>query len=197
LKVGIMGGTFDPIHIGHLVAAECAGEGAGLDEIWFLPTNVPPHKSHKPLASAEQRWEMVNLAIAGNPCFRANDIELKREGTSYTIDTVIALSEAYPGYAFHYIIGADMVMYLPSWHRIGDIVRRISFIGLRRPGFDIQLGKLPPAIGGKVSLVAMPELEISSTAIRERLQEALSVRYLLPEPVRTYIEEKRLYGPVS
>jgi len=195
MKVGIMGGTFDPIHTGHLTAAEQAREAAGLDEIWFMPSNVPPHKERMPGASPAHRLGMVRLAIAENPRFRATDVELEKGGTSYTAETLELLKERWPEYEFSYIIGADMVMYLPKWHRIGDIVRDFRFIGLQRPGFPLDMAELPEEIREKVTIVPMPSLEISSTDIRLRRKEGRTVRYLVPEAVRLYMEGEGLYGP--
>jgi nicotinate-nucleotide adenylyltransferase len=188
-----MGGTFDPIHLGHMIAAETAREAAELDEVWFMPTNIPPHKPNISLASAFQRLEMVRLAIAEQPDFRAVDDEIIRGGTSFTADTVSLLSQQYPDASFSYIIGADMVMYLPKWVRIDEIVQQVSFIGLYRPGFKVELEQLPPSIAAKVQLVPMPLIDISSTTIRERKQQQQSVRYLVCEQVRQYMEANRLY----
>lgn len=193
MKVGIMGGTFDPVHLGHLIAAERAAEGALLDEVWFMPANVPPHKEQQPAASPEHRLEMVRRAIAGHPDFHCIDIEIHRGGISYSIDTVLELQGRYPDRRFYYIIGADMVMYLPEWHRIDELVRHISFIGLQRPGCDLELSKLPVNIREKVNLVPMPMIEISSTEIRERKRNRRSILFAVPEAVDQYIEENGLY----
>jgi nicotinate-nucleotide adenylyltransferase len=194
MKVGILGGTFDPIHLGHLIAGECALEGAAMDEVWFMPANVPPHKE-RPAGGADsgQRWDMVNLAIRDHPRFRATDREIVRGGTSYSIDTVRELQEEYPGVGFSYIIGADMVQYLPKWHRIGELVGMISFIGLQRPGTIIDWGELTEEMKSGVLMIPMPQIDISSTEIRERRRGGRSVRYLVPEAVREYMEGAKLY----
>jgi nicotinate-nucleotide adenylyltransferase len=193
MKVGIMGGTFDPVHLGHLLAAERAAEAAGLDQVWFMPTSVPPHKPHPPRASAEQRLEMVRRATAGNPRFRATDYELVRGGTSYTYDTMQGLIGEHPEHDFSLIIGADMVLYLPHWHRIHELVRLVGFIGVARPGFTLSLDGLEPLIRERVAIAPMPLVDISSTGIRERRRAGLSVRYLVSEPVHEYLEVNRLY----
>jgi nicotinate-nucleotide adenylyltransferase len=193
MKIGIMGGTFDPIHLGHLIAAESAREAAGLNEVWFMPTHIPPHKPNLPKASAEQRLEMVRLAIAHQVNFRVVDYELIRGGISYTADTVRILHELHPTLTFYYIIGADMVMYLPKWMQIEEIVKHASFIGLQRAGFQVALDQLPVNLAYKVQLAPMPLIEISSTVIRERQRLQQSVRYLVPENVRMYMEANRLY----
>jgi nicotinate-nucleotide adenylyltransferase len=193
MKIGIMGGSFDPIHIGHLLVAEHAAEEAGLDEVWFIPSHNAPHKDHKPGASDEDRWRMVELAIAGNPRFRADDWEIRQGGVSYSIETARMLVATYPHDEFYWLIGADMVQYLPHWHRIEELCSLVSFIGFARPGTRIDLGALEPVIRNRVRLVDIPQFDISSTYIRERLRGGRSVRYLVPDSVLSYIEERRLY----
>jgi nicotinate-nucleotide adenylyltransferase len=193
MKIGIMGGTFDPIHLGHMIAAERAREAAGLDEVWFMPTYIPPHKQNQPVASAEMRLAMVKLAVAEHPNFRAVDYELARGGTSYSADTIQILRQLHPEFSFYYIIGADMVVYLPKWDRIAEIVKVVSFIGLQRPGFEVELKKMPEELAANVQMVAMPLIEISSTAIRERKRLHQSVRYQVCDNVRIYMEANRLY----
>jgi nicotinate-nucleotide adenylyltransferase len=193
MKVGIMGGTFDPVHWGHLIAAEQAREGMGLDEVWFMPVNVPPHKQRIPGADARQRCEMVTRAIEPHPSFRLTDLEIARGGTSYTIDTVKHLKQLYPGNEFLYIIGGDMVQYLPHWYGIEQLVKLIGFLGLRRPGFTEDLEALPEHIRRKVTWVPMPIIDISSTDIRARRRSGQSIRYMVPDSVLYYIEENRLY----
>ncbi|MDF2646866.1 MAG: nicotinate (nicotinamide) nucleotide adenylyltransferase [Paenibacillus sp.] len=193
MLVGIMGGTFDPIHTGHLIAAERARVEADLAEVWLMPANVPPHKPNAPKATTKQRWEMVCLAAEGNPFFRPMDIEISKGGVSYSIDTIELLSKEYPGTEFAYIIGADMVQYLPQWHRIDDIVRHIRFIGLARPGYELDMSHIPMNIRNRVTIVPMPLIEISSTAIRKERQRNGSVRYLVPDSVNSYMEVNRLY----
>ena len=194
MKVGIMGGTFDPIHIGHLIAAQIACEQAGLDEVWFMPTNVPPHKENAPLASAEQRLQMVKLAVDAHPYFRPLDIELRKGGISYTIDTVKLLREEQPGIHFSYIIGADMVQFLPKWYKIEELTALITFIGLMRPGYILDLEDLPVHIQQAVRLAEMPLIELSSTRIRSRKAKGQSIRYMVPDRVYEYIEENGIYG---
>ncbi|NEW05140.1 nicotinate-nucleotide adenylyltransferase [Paenibacillus sp. SYP-B3998] len=194
MLVGIMGGTFDPIHTGHLIAAERARVEADLDEVWLMPANVPPHKPNAPKATAKQRWEMVVVAAEGNPFFRPLDIEIGKGGVSYSIDTIELLCANNPNTEFVYIIGADMVQYLPQWHRIDDIVRQIQFIGLARPGYELDMEKIPAHIRSRVKILPMPLIDISSTMIREEMYKGRSVRYLVPDAVHTYMEVNRLYG---
>jgi nicotinate-nucleotide adenylyltransferase len=194
MKVGIMGGTFDPVHIGHLIAAQHACEQAELDEVWFMPTNIPPHKEVGSKTSPQQRWDMVCLAVEGHPRFRPFDMELKKGGVSYSIDTVIELQMKYPGIHFYYIIGADMVQYLPKWYRVDDLVKLITFIGLQRSGYTLDMSELPEAIRQALIIAEMPLIELSSTMIRQRQAEGKSVRYLVPDRVSEYIEVNGIYG---
>jgi len=193
-RVGLMGGTFDPIHIGHLLAAETAREQCGLDEVWFIPSRTPPLKSGAPSASGEDRLEMVRLAIAGHPAFKALDLELRRPGISYSIDTVYELSARCPGCSFAYIIGGDRVNDLPRWHRIGELAEIVSFIGVARPGHPVDIGALPEMLRGRVRVIPMPQLDISSSGIRELRREGRSIRYLVPDGVHDFIVRKGLYG---
>jgi len=193
MKVGIMGGTFDPVHIGHLIAAEFAREAAGLDEVWFIPVNVPPHKHNLPAASGAQRMQMLRLAIAEQPLFRVVEDELVRGGISFSVDTLAKLRHDHPHVQFQYIIGADMVMYLPKWHRIEEIILYAGFIGLQRPGFVVDMAQLPIAIRQKVNLVSLVQIDISSTEIRQRIRQKQSVRYLVSDQVLTYLKENHMY----
>jgi len=194
VKIGIMGGTFDPIHIGHLIAAEAAREQAGLDEVWFIPTGDPPLKEKAPSVDASQRFEMVSLAVSAHDRFRALDIELRRDGVSYSVDTVAELCKQYPGYTFSYIIGSDRINDLPKWHRIEELAQMACFIGLERPEEPPQLEALPSYLKQALQLVDMPGIGVSSTAIREKLASGHSIRYLVPEPVGVYIRRHGLYG---
>lgn len=191
MRIGILGGTFDPIHIGHLLAGEQAREQCQLDEVWFVPTYVPPHKDGSQVTDAVHRLQMVERAINDHPHFRVSQIELDRKGNSYTIDTIQALRERYPEDAFYFILGSDMVADLPNWHRVEHLVELTRFIGLARPGFAKP--QLMANIARRVHYVPMPLLEISATDIRERVRAKKSIRYFVPEPVRIYIEEHRLY----
>jgi nicotinate-nucleotide adenylyltransferase len=188
-----MGGTFDPIHIGHLLAAEAARDSFGLDEVWFMPSHIPPHKEQAG-ASGEDRLGMVAEAISDHPCFRTLDIEIRRGGVSYTIDTVKEIRGSFEDIEFHFIIGADMVNYLPKWEGIEELVNLMSFIGVGRPGSTLNLAALPPYLHGKVLLADMPQVDISSTEIRERLATGHSIRYMVTDSVYDYIRRRGLYG---
>jgi len=185
-KIGMLGGTFDPPHNGHLLIAEQAREQLGLEEVWFVLSNIPPHKQKTSTTNAD-RLAMLTAATAGNPHFSVCTIELERSGPSYTIDTVLQLTGEYPGNEFYFIIGGDMVEYLPNWHRAEELVKLIRFAGVRRSGYSV---KTPYP----VELVDIPMFDVSSSLIRRNIKLGRSVRYLLPEAVLNYIEEKQLYG---
>lgn len=193
MKVGIFGGTFDPIHFGHLLLAEQARETASLHEIWFIPAGEPPHKQGKSITSAKERKKMVELAVEGNPQFKVHPIELMRTGPSYTIDTIKELKNHHPQDEFFLLVGADMVKDLPKWYKIKEIIQNVQVIGLGRPGFD--QGELPGFIEERLMWIQdAVETNVSSSIIRKRLMLGRSVRYLVPDPVYKYIKEKGLYG---
>ncbi|GIP01750.1 nicotinate-nucleotide adenylyltransferase [Paenibacillus sp. cl141a] len=193
MKVGIMGGTFDPIHIGHMLAAECARDAYDLEEVWFMPSHIPPHKEDAGVTGL-MRLEMTAEAIAGHPSFRTLDWEVKRGGVSYTVDTVRELRDAYPEHDFYFIIGADMVAYLPKWNRIGELAEMLTFIGLNRPGTELSVDDLPDFLQKAVVTAEMPLIEISSTIIRSRAASGSSIRYMVPDRVYDYIVRSGIYG---
>ncbi|WP_168120608.1 nicotinate-nucleotide adenylyltransferase [Paenibacillus sp. HB172176] len=193
-EIGIMGGTFDPIHIGHLIAAECALVSCGLDEVWFIPSASPPLKNHAPGASSELRYEMVCGAVVSNPRFRVNDIELRRSGVSYSIDTATELKKRHPNHAFRYIIGSDRINDLQQWHRIEALASLVSFIGLERPTDTPRLDGLPLYLKQRVELIPMPLIGISSTDLRNRMAAGEAVRYQLSEQTYQFIRRHGLYG---
>lgn len=193
IKVGFMGGTFDPIHNGHLLAAETAREACGLDEVWFIPSFHPPLKDNAPSADGSHRLEMVYRAIDFQPHFRAMDVELERGGTSFSIDSIQALQTAYPDREFSFIIGSDRVNDLPQWHLIEELAERVRFIGVERPGEVIEKSLLPSFIADRLTVIAMPLIEISSTDIRRRISEGRSIRFLVPDKVHSFIRRNHLY----
>jgi nicotinate-nucleotide adenylyltransferase len=197
IKTGIMGGTFDPIHIGHLIAAETALEACRLDEIWFIPTASPPLKPNAPGADADDRLEMVAAAIAGHERFRVLDIELRRGGVSYSIDTVKALRELHPKHSFAYIIGSDRINDLPKWQGIGELAELVTFIGLARPGTDPRPELLDEELRRRIAFADMPAIGVSSTDLRERLASGRSIRYLVPDAVHALIRRRGWYGSTT
>ena len=193
MKIGIMGGTFDPIHMGHLLAAEAARDSHELDEIWFMPSHVLPHKPSAG-ATGQQRLEMTEAAVKQAPQYEVLGIEMELGGVSYTIDTMRELWRRYPEHEFYFIIGADMVNYLPKWEEIEELASKLTFIGVGRPGFQLHLDDLPDALQDRVLLAEMPLVDISSTAIRRRLAKGHSVRFMIPDAVHQYIVRSGLYG---
>lgn len=185
-RIGIFGGTFDPPHVGHLLIADEVKYVVGLDEIWFIPTNVPPHKQ-QPMTNSTHRYEMLLQATKEVDYFKVDPIELDRTGRSYTIDTMKALIKMYPTYSFHFIIGADMVEYLPKWEQIDELLQKVNFIGVQRRGYELKTSY-------PVKEVTIPLIEISSTEIKERIENGAPIQYFLPKEVYTYVKEHRLYG---
>lgn len=196
MRVGIFGGTFDPIHIGHLIMADQAREGAELDEVWFVPAQVPPHKLQGPVALPEQRIAMVEKAIDDHPHFRVSGLEMERKGPSYTVDTVTTLTTTYPKDQFFLIMGGDMVMNLPQWHRVEEIMEQVGVVGLGRPDTQLDWRALPQMIRDRLILIDQGvKIDLSSTYIREQMAQGGSIRYLVPECVRLFIKENQIYEP--
>jgi nicotinate-nucleotide adenylyltransferase len=186
-KIGILGGTFDPPHNGHLLIANEVLSELRLDEIWFMPNQEPPHKRKSESVGNLERLDMLELAIDGNTNFRIEKIELERSGPSYTVNTMRLLNERYPNHQFFFIIGADMIEYLPKWHKIDELVNLVQFVGVERPKYSNKTDY-------PVIYVDVPGFDVSSSLIRERINTGKTVRYLLPDNVIKYIEEKYLYG---
>ncbi|MFD2679913.1 nicotinate-nucleotide adenylyltransferase [Bacillus seohaeanensis] len=186
-KVGLLGGTFNPPHIGHLIIADQVLQKCELDEIRFMPNHVPPHKVMENHVSGDQRVQMLSLATEAHPFFSIELIELEREGTSYTIDTIKLLKEREPLIDFSFIIGGDMIEYLPKWHKIDELLSLINFIGVNRPNYTSDTTY-------NIKMVEVPSIDISSSLIREHLKNRRSIRYLIPQNVLDYIEEEHIYG---
>ena len=196
-RVGILGGTFDPIHMGHLILAEEARDQLGLSLVYFVPAGDPPHKRERRLAPVELRLRMIELAIAGNEAFQASRVDADRPGPHYTLDMVKMFAERIaPDSILFFLMGYDSLAELPTWHRASDLVAACQLVALRR--FNVPLdwdyleAKLP-GIRQRVTLLDMPELEISSHDIQERVRATRSNRYLLPDPVRHFIARQMLY----
>ena len=186
-KVGILGGTFDPPHYGHLLIANEVLSTLQLDEIWFMPNQEPPHKKKSDSIKNEDRLHMLELATCGNPAFRVETIEFHSQGPSYTVDTMKMINAQYTGHQFFFIIGADMIEYLPKWHKIDELIKLVQFVGVERPSYSSQTDY-------PVLYVDVPALDVSSSMIRERVKNGKTVRYLMPDSVIQFIEEKHLYG---
>jgi nicotinate-nucleotide adenylyltransferase len=189
VKLGIMGGMFDPIHFGHLRAAENAREALGLDQVNFVPAAVPPHRA-APTASAIDRYAMVALATAGDPGFVPWDGEIRRDGASYTVDTAAALLAENPGADLTLIVGADNLSLLPQWKDPARLLAMCTVAVVGRPGQEVTPSGLDPA---RFVHVEGSQLPIASSALRERVRAGRSVRYFVPDAVAGYIDKRGLY----
>ena len=196
-RIGIMGGTFDPVHIGHLVTAEEALVQFNLDKVIFMPTGRPVRKTHGHVSSAEDRYLMTVIATASNPDFEVSRLEIDRPGDTYTVDTIVQLREFYgPRAELFFISGADAVREILTWKNADRFADLCTFIAATRPGYDADLGV--GRLGGGMPLpavesMAVPALAISSSDIRERVAAGRPILYLLPEAVAAYIEKNGLY----
>lgn len=199
VKIGIMGGTFDPVHYGHLVTAEGARCEFGLDHVLFMPSGIPPHKTKKKVSSPEHRYMMTVLATLTNPHFEVSRIDIDREGISYTIDTLLILREQYgPTAELYFITGADAIFEIMNWKDADKLLKIAHFIAATRPGFSLE--ELPVKTQQWVDehqdrfhVLKVPAMAISSTDIRKRVRNGHSIRYLVPEPVDHYILRHGLY----
>ncbi len=188
MRIGILGGTFNPIHIGHLILAEEAREKLKLGRLIFVPTYLPPHKDSRDIAAAGHRYAMIAKAIADNPYFQVSDIEIKRDGKSYTIDTVTALKELYRKDELYFIIGSDLLTYLEEWKDLRDILRMVKFIAATRPGYPLE------NIPSYITTLPIRAVDISAFEIRQAIRQGHSFRYLVPQKAYDYIVSKKLYS---
>lgn len=199
-RIGLIGGSFDPIHLGHLIIARDAAEKLGLSEVVFIPAHTPPHKLDRERAASEHRLEMTRLATSGEPRYSVSDVEIARGGVSYTFDTVSAFIESRPGAEITLIVGGDTLVDLHTWYRIEDLLRLCDVATFARPG-DSDLETMREKMGlnseARDRLLAnvfdARLLDISSTEIRDRVAEGLSISYLVPPEVEAYIFEHGLY----
>jgi nicotinate-nucleotide adenylyltransferase len=194
MKIGILGGTFNPIHIGHLILAEEVREKLKLDKVVFVPTYLPPHKDNSDIAPAKARMAMVKLAIRGNRYFLASDMEIRRDGRSYTIDTLKEFKKIYPQDELYFIIGSDLLKYLDDWKDWDEIAKMVKFIVATRPGYPLE--EISTYIASRetgASTVAIRAVDVSGFEIRKAIKENRSFRYLVPEVVYKYIGKKNLY----
>lgn len=193
MKVGIFGGTFNPPHIGHLITAEFVREEAGLDKVIFVPCASPPHKQNldylSQLVKPEHRFEMVKIAIKGNPFFEVSDIEIKRGGISYTIDTINQLLDEFPSHSFYLLIGVDQFRDFHTWREPDEIVKKVQLIIFNRPGFAITESKFSRF----AMFITIPNIDVSASTIRFRIKSGKSIKYLVPSEVEEYIYVNGLY----
>ncbi|MGH3796806.1 MAG: nicotinate-nucleotide adenylyltransferase [Pseudonocardiaceae bacterium] len=189
-RLGVMGGTFDPIHHGHLVAASEVQARFGLDEVVFVPTGVPWQKDERTVSPAEDRYLMTVIATASNPRFSTSRVDVDREGPTFTVDTLTDLHARLPAHELYFITGADALAQILSWKRVSELLELAHLVGVTRPGFHLDDEHLPD---GTVSLVEVPAMAISSTDCRERVASGLPVWYLVPDGVVQYISKRGLY----
>ncbi|GAB6100226.1 nicotinate-nucleotide adenylyltransferase [Halanaerocella petrolearia] len=199
LTIGIMGGTFDPIHNGHLLTAECAAYQYDLDQVIFVPSGNPPHKTEQRITDAEDRYVMALLATMSNPKFTVSRIEIDRTGLSYTIDTVRAFKEIYPEAEIYFITGADAILEIFTWKNPEELLKEAKFIAASRPGYSLsKLGQeVYDSYRDSIHILEIPNLAISSTDIRHRIEAGRTIKYQLPEEVEAYIGKHDLYLEVE
>jgi nicotinate-nucleotide adenylyltransferase len=213
-KIGIFGGTFNPIHIGHLRAAEEVRYKCQLEKILFVPSYIPPHKSNSNIAPPKARWDMVCLALSGNKSFLPSDIEIKKEKTSYSIDTLHEIQNKYPDYMIFFIMGIDSFLEIKTWKKYIELIDNYFIIVISRPHFELSIAEkaVPSRFSSRLFLVKnykefentllnppqifllpIKALNISSTEIRTMIKNKESIKYLVPEKIEQYIYKNKLY----
>lgn len=197
VRRGVLGGTFDPVHLGHLLAAQQVLEHLELERVYFAPAARPPHKLERQATAVEHRLRMLELAVEGNPDFAISRVDLDRPGPHYSADTVEILQREWgPEAQLWFILGADSLGDLSSWHQPERLVRTAWLAVVERPGYELELHELQHAVPGvieRIHFVPIPEMEISSSDLQERVRQGRSIRYLVPDAVEAYIRHHRLY----
>ena len=193
-RIGIMGGTFDPIHNGHLIAASEVADRFDLDRVVFVPTGEPWQKADRRVSPAEDRYLMTVIATAANPRFTVSRVDIDRSGPTYTIDTLQDLGEQFEGADLYFITGADAMASIMSWHDWEKMFDLAYFVGVTRPGYELSEEMLPEGHDDRVELIDVPAMAISSTDIRERSAAGRPVWYLVPDGVVQYIAKNEVYG---
>ena len=191
MNIGVYGGTFNPPHVGHLLAAEHAREQLDLARVIFVPSSIPPHKGDHGTLDVRHRLEMLRIALKGNRYFEISDVELKRGGVSYTVDTLRVLKLEYPDDALFFLLGMDMLTDFPSWRSPEEILELAEVVGLTRP--DFPLPELAQPFRRRIMVCRIPEIAISSSDIRRKVREGRSIRYMVGPSVEAYIKEHGLY----
>ncbi len=208
MRLGVFGGSFDPVHLGHLILAEQSREQVGLDRVLFIPAARPPHKQGRVLTPFAQRAEMLALAIAGHPSFQVSEIEKDRPGPSFTVDTLTELHQQHSGAELFLLVGADMARDLPTWYQPARILELAELAIVGRPGAEPlaleEVRRSVPLVADRpfrCRLVQSPLIEISGSDIRRRVAEGRTIRYLVPRAVEIYIQDRQLYksdsGPAA
>ena len=185
-KVGILGGTFNPPHVGHLIIAEQVRNQLGLEEILFMPSAEPPHKVTKETIAAEHRLSMLEEAVKDNEAFSIEKTEIDRGGKSYTYDTLVQLKKVHPEIEYYFIIGADMAEDLTNWYKIDELIQLVQFVAVNRPNYSLDTSY-------PVIVVDVPSIDLSSSLIRQKVTDGCSIKYLVPQEVENYIESEGLY----
>lgn len=201
MRIGIFGGTFDPVHLGHLIVAEQCREQAQLDQVWFVPAARPPSKLVQPVTPFARRVEMLQLALAGHPAFRIEELEKDRPGPSFTADTLHELAQRYSPVDWFFLLGSDSLRDLPNWRKPEQIVRLATLLVVVRPyaggneSNDTLVRQVTARLGesARIQLVDAPRIELASSDLRQRAAAGRSLRYLVPRAVECYIQEKGLY----
>jgi len=198
MRVGVFGGTFDPIHIGHLVAAEETRVQLRLERVVFVPAGLPPHKLANHISPVEHRLAMVQLAIASNPYFTVSRVDIDRFGPCYTVDTMELLRDEWgPGVELYFIMGSDSLADILTWYKPERLIRLCRLAVVKRPGYNVdikELDRLLPGIASRVQFINSPLIDVASCDIRRRVREGLSIKYQVPEAVERYIYEHGLYS---
>lgn len=200
MRIGVFGGTFDPVHLGHLIMAEQCREQAQLDQVWFVPAARPPHKSEADITPFERRAEMLALAIAGHAAFHLNELEKNRPGPSFTVETLAELTRDHPGNEYLWILGSDSLNDLPLWREPRRILELAGLLIVGRPGHPVwneeQLRaalQFEPAAPLRVMVIESPLIDIASRDLRRRAAAGRSLRYLVPRAVECYLEQHKVY----
>ena len=195
MNVGPFGGSFNPPHVAHLIVAEVVRDQFGLDEVWWIPNATPPHKPNDELVAVQHRLTMTERTVEGNPASRVCGVEVERDGVSYTVETLRVLQDQHPDTDFALILGSDSLDHFADWHRPDEIAERVPFIVYKRPGAIESVAD--PRFVNDVRYAAAPVMEISGTEVRARRRAGRSIRYLVPEAVRAYIDTHDLYRPTD
>jgi nicotinate-nucleotide adenylyltransferase len=199
MRIGIFGGTFDPVHLGHLILAEQCRDQARLEQVWFMPAAHPPHKAGPGLTRFEQRCDMLELAIAGHPSFRVERLERELPPPSYTSETLAELHRRHPADEFYLLMGSDGLPDLPTWHEPRCVIERAGLVVVPRPGVMLWTAeRLAAALKLELSavrlqFVACPMIEVASRELRRAIADGMSIRYMVPRSVEEYIRERKLY----
>lgn len=201
-RVGVLGGTFDPVHYGHLAAAMGALHLAGLDRVLFVPAGQNPLKARQPITPGHHRLAMLELAIRGNPAFAISRVDLDRPGPHYTVETLALLAEEYPRAQLHFIAGIDALLEIERWRDYPALLRRWPFLAVTRPGSDLNewqglMQRLGPELAGQIRTLTIPGVDIAARDLRARVQAGYPLRYLVPDAVATYVQEHGLYRPAG